>query len=83
MAQDVTNIIHPQVIETVIKAAHICELQVAGIDILTSDISKSLDETNGIIIEINATPGLRMHYYPTEWIARTPAKDIVKLVSTK
>ncbi len=80
IAQDVTDIIHPQVIKTVIKAANICELQVAGIDILTSDISKSLDETNGVIIEINATPGLRMHYYPTEWSPRTPAKDILELV---
>jgi len=83
MAQDVTDIIHPQVIKTAIKAANICELQVAGVDILTSNISKSLEETGGVIIEVNATPGLRMHYYPTEWTWRNAALPIVKLIEEK
>ena len=83
MAQDVTDIIHPQVIKTAVKTANICRLQVAGIDILTSDISKSLDDTGWVIIEINATPGLRMHYYPSEWKSRNPVKAIINLLMRK
>jgi len=39
---------------------------VAGVDVLTDDISQPLEAMGGVIIEINATPGLRMHHFPSE-----------------
>lgn len=34
----------------------------AGVDLITTDPSRPLEETGGVIIEINTTPGLHHHY---------------------
>jgi cyanophycin synthetase len=80
---DLTDSIHPSIKEIAVLATKIVWLQVAGVDILTTDISKPLSETGWVIIEINATPGLRMHHFPSEWIPRNVAKHIVNLVFRK
>jgi cyanophycin synthetase len=47
------------------KIARACDLNVAGIDFMCSDLSKRAEEQKGAgIIEVNASPGLRMHHYP-------------------
>lgn len=70
-AVDVTDIIHPDNISLAEQAAGIIGLKVAGIDFLTTDISRSWRETGGGICEINASVGLRPH-----WLAN-PARDVV------
>lgn len=44
------------------KIAKILDIYLAGFDIITSDISKPLNETNGVINEINTTPGFDVIY---------------------
>lgn len=63
-AVDVTLKVHPYNKEIAQNAAEIVGLDVAGIDIVTDDISKPM--INGAVIEVNASPGLRMHLYPGE-----------------
>jgi len=79
-AKDCTDIIHPVNIEIAIKAAKLIGLDVAGVDITTLDISKPICETGGVIIEINAAPGIRMHHYPAEGKPRNAAKAIVDML---
>jgi cyanophycin synthetase len=79
-ARDCTDIIHPLNIEIAVKAAKIIGLDVAGIDITTPDISNPITETGGVIIEINAAPGIRMHHYPAEGEPRNVAKAIVDML---
>lgn len=43
-------------------AADAVGLRLAGIDVLTTDISRPLSETNGVISEVNGGPGLHHHY---------------------
>ncbi|HUQ43033.1 MAG TPA: cyanophycin synthetase [Candidatus Limnocylindria bacterium] len=62
---DRTDEVHPEVIGMAELAARVVELDVAGIDIVTTDIGRPLHETGGAIIEINAGPGFRMHTRPT------------------
>ena len=62
---DRTEEVHPDVAGMAVLAAQVVGLDVAGIDIITTDIERSLDETAGAIIEINAGPGFRMHTRPT------------------
>lgn len=76
---DVTDIVHPTVKESCEKSAKILTLWLAWIDFMSTDISKSIDETKWAIIEINHTPGLRMHHFPYEWISRNIAKEILLL----
>ncbi|MCW8194881.1 cyanophycin synthetase [Proteobacteria bacterium 005FR1] len=59
---EVTNHVHPSIIATGIQASAELGLQLSGVDVLTSDISRPLDETGGVINEINGTPGLHHHY---------------------
>lgn len=77
IAVDVTDLVHEEIRKTCLKAAFILGLDVAGIDITTTDITKPLEETGGALIEINAAPGIRMHHYPSAGIPRNAAKEIV------
>jgi cyanophycin synthetase len=63
-AHDVTSLVHPSIAETCVKAAQVIGLDIAGIDLITSDITRPLQPGEGII-EVNAAPGLRMHEHPS------------------
>ena len=63
-AVDMTEQVHPDNRQMAIDAVRACGLDVAGLDYLTTDISRSFREVGGAISEINASPGLRPH-----WIA--------------
>ncbi|MGJ0301642.1 AMP-binding protein [Aliarcobacter cryaerophilus] len=54
--KDVTNIVHPENLKIALKATEIFELNAAGIDIITSDISEPWYETGAIINEVNFAP---------------------------
>jgi cyanophycin synthetase len=76
-AIDVTEQVHPDNRDLAIRAARVVGLDVAGIDMVTADISLSLRENGGAVIEVNAAPGLRMHLFPAKGIGRNVASDIV------
>jgi cyanophycin synthetase len=62
-AVNVTEIASPALKALAVRAAQLCHLHIAGVDIMTTDISgDKLD--NSYIIEINTMPGLRMHQFP-------------------
>lgn len=76
-ATDCTDIIHPDNAKLAILAAQVIGIDIAGIDVVTDDISKSILETGGCIVEVNTAPGIRMHLYPSLGKSRNVAKDIV------
>ncbi len=76
-AIDRTEEIHPENAELAIRAASILGIDIAGIDIVTEDISVPIKQTGGVIVEVNTAPGIRMHLYPSEGKPRNVAKDIV------
>ena len=61
---DCTPEIHPEVAHAASLAARTVGLDIAGVDLVTEDISKPLSETGGAIVEVNAGPGLLMHLKP-------------------
>lgn len=58
--QDLTELIHPDYIALALRAADILGLRLAGVDILTKDITAPMSD-DAIIIEVNGSPGLA-HY---------------------
>jgi cyanophycin synthetase len=64
VAIDCTPEVHPEVAHAVSLAARTVGLDIAGVDLVTEDISKPLSETGGAIVEVNAGPGLLMHLKP-------------------
>jgi len=76
-AEDVTDMVHPEVAARAIEAAKVVGLDVAGIDLVTDDITRSLESQRGVVIEVNAAPGLRMHLEPTVGTPRNVGAAIV------
>ncbi|MEY4753542.1 MAG: cyanophycin synthetase [Pseudomonadota bacterium] len=77
LAIDCTDHVHPEVAYMAGLAARVVGLDIAGIDMVTTDISKPLHETGGAIVEVNAGPGLLMHLKPAEGTPRPVGRDIV------
>ncbi len=80
---DVTEQLHPKVKEMAIRTAQIIGLDIAGIDIISKDLGLPLNDKIGSIIEVNAAPGLRMHLYPDQGIARPCGEAIVDYLFPK
>ena len=79
-ATDVTDRMHPEVAARSVEAARIIGLDVAGVDVIAQDISRPLEEQAGIIVEVNAAPGLRMHLEPSSGTKRPVGEAIISLL---
>ena len=77
MAFDVTDEVHKEVAAAGVLAAQIVGLDIAGIDLVTEDISKPFSETRGAIVEVNAGPSLLMHLKPAVGKPRPAGQAIV------
>jgi cyanophycin synthetase len=79
-AIDVTDQVHPEVAARAIDAAKVVGLDIAGVDIIARDITVPLEEQDGIIVEINAAPGLRMHLAPSVGDPRPVGEAIIDMM---
>ncbi|WP_197426879.1 cyanophycin synthetase [Caulobacter sp. CCH9-E1] len=76
-AIDRTDVIHPDNASIARRAALTVGLDVAGIDFIAPDITRSVRETGGGVVEVNAAPGFRMHLEPSEGASRDVARAVV------
>lgn len=79
-AEDVTDIVHPYNIFMAERIARIIDLDICGIDLMTTDIGKPLPDTEGAVIEVNAGPGFRMHLAPAEGLPRNVAGHVIDML---
>lgn len=79
IAIDYTDKICEENKDICIRAAKAIGIDVCGVDICTDDISKSIIN-NGIIMEVNTAPGLRMHIYPSEGKSRDVGNEIINMM---
>lgn len=76
---DVTDAASSAIKKLAVDAAGACFLGVAGVDIMTPDIAaESADDS--YVIEVNLTPGIRMHQFPSVGQSRDVAKLIFKAI---
>lgn len=80
IAIDRTDDIHPENIWLAERVAKTIGLDIAGIDVVTSDISKPLRDTDGVIVEVNAAPGFRMHVAPSRGLPRNVAAPVIDML---
>jgi cyanophycin synthetase len=71
---------HEDNVDIAEEAARVVGLDIAGIDFLAPDITKPVRETGGAIIEVNASPGFRMHTNPTEGDPQYAARPVIDLL---
>jgi len=79
-AVDRTDDVHPENALIARRAALVVGLDVAGVDFIAPDISRSVRETGGGIVEVNAAPGFRMHLQPSEGRPRKVARPVVEML---
>ena len=79
MAKDVTEFVHPTVQRMCERAARVIGLDVCGVDLVIGDISQPLTGSGGIV-EVNASPGIRMHHFPSEGQPRDVGGAIVDML---
>lgn len=77
--RDVTDLVHPDVAAVCRRTAAAVGLDVCGVDLRLTDISGSWRPGSGagVVLEVNASPGLRMHLSPTEGVRRDVAGAII------
>ncbi len=80
IAVDRTDEIHPENVWLAQRIVKIIGLDIAGIDVVTSDISRPLRELDGVIVEVNAAPGFRMHVAPSQGIPRNVAGAVIDML---
>lgn len=68
--EDVTHQVHPDNRALAERIARLVRLDIAGIDLVTTDVTRSWREVGGAVCEVNAQPSLMPH-----WIAE-PDRDI-------
>jgi cyanophycin synthetase len=78
VADDVTDIVHPEVAHAAALAARIVGLDIAGIDLVAEDITRPLQEQRGAIIEVNSSPGLLAHIKPASGTPRNVGEAIIE-----
>jgi cyanophycin synthetase len=76
-ATDVTDFVHPEIAARAVEAARMIGLDVAGVDVVCEDIGRPLEAQGGVIVEVNAAPGLRMHLQPSSGNSRPVGEAIV------
>ena len=79
-AIDRTDEVHPENVFLFERIARIIGLDVAGVDVIASNVAQPLSESGGGIIEVNAAPGFRMHLAPSEGIGRNVAEYVVEML---
>lgn len=78
MAIDCTDEISEENKKICIRAAKAIGLDICGIDIKATDIRETLYKS-GIVMEVNAAPGIRMHMYPSKGKIRDVGESILAL----
>jgi cyanophycin synthetase len=77
---DRTDELHPDNVTACEMAANIVGLDIAGIDVLTPDITVPFRENGAVIIEVNAAPGVRMHTHPAEGQPRNVGAAVIDML---
>ncbi|MEB3292320.1 MAG: cyanophycin synthetase [Synechococcales bacterium] len=80
IAIDRTDEIHPETVWMAERVSRIIDLDVVGIDLVATEISEPLEPGDGVVVEVNAAPGLRMHLAPSQGIARNVAAPILNML---
>jgi cyanophycin synthetase len=79
-AVDCTDVVHPENAAIAVRAARAVGIDIAGIDVVTENISTPISVNRGAVVEVNTAPGIRMHLYPSVGKPRNVAKNIVDLL---
>ena len=77
---DVTDLMHPENVFIAERISRVIGLDICGIDIMAPNLTQSLKENGGVVLEVNAAPGFRMHLAPSEGLPRNVAAPVIDML---
>lgn len=77
---DVTDNVHPLNIFILERISRVIGLDICGIDIMAENLNEPLEVTKGVVLEVNAAPGFRMHLAPANGPARNVAAPVIDML---
>ncbi|MCC6372133.1 MAG: cyanophycin synthetase [Bacteroidia bacterium] len=77
---DVTDIMHPHNIFICERISRVIGLDICGIDIMAQNLTEPLEQTGGVVLEVNAAPGFRMHLAPANGLPRNVAAPVIDML---
>ena len=77
---DVTDLVHPQNVFFCERISRVIGLDICGIDIMAQNLTEPLTENGGVVLEVNAAPGFRMHLAPSEGLPRNVAASVIDML---
>lgn len=79
-AEDVTGRVHPDLVMMAERISKVVGLDICGIDVMATTLEQPLRATGGVILEVNAAPGFRMHLSPSKGKARNVAAPVLNML---
>ena len=77
---DITDIVHPHNIFICERISRVIGLDICGIDIMATNLTEPLEITGGVVLEVNAAPGFRMHLAPAKGLPRNVAAPVLDML---
>ncbi|MFM7301369.1 MAG: cyanophycin synthetase, partial [Crocinitomicaceae bacterium] len=77
---DVTDMMHPENVFMSERISRVIGLDICGIDIMAQNLTEPLKENGGVILEVNAAPGFRMHLAPSDGLPRNVAAPVMDML---
>lgn len=77
---DVTDLVHPENVFTCERISRVIGLDICGIDIMAPNLTHPFSENGGVVLEVNAAPGFRMHLAPSEGLPRNVAAPVIDML---
>ncbi len=79
-ATDVTSQLHVSLRQLAERAARMIGLDICGVDMVVADPALPATSGSCAVVEVNASPGIRMHQYPSQGMARDVGAAIVDMM---
>ncbi|MDF0599624.1 hypothetical protein P1J78_02660 [Psychromarinibacter sp. C21-152] len=73
----IRDAIHPDIVDRIGRLVRDMGVRFAGVDLLAGDVSRPLAETDAVVHEVNANPGLHHHVLISDPAARAPVAQRV------
>jgi D-alanine-D-alanine ligase-like ATP-grasp enzyme len=68
------------IVRTAARAAEVLGVRLAGVDVITTDPTRALEASGGVVLEVNTAPGFHMHYYRRGEPCRVAEHVLVQLL---
>ena len=79
-SKDVTHKVHPYNVFMAERVSRVIGLDICGMDIMAPDIDVPINENGGVVLEVNAAPGFRMHLDPSDGFPRNVAEPVIDML---